>query len=139
MPAVPVPAMPLLTLQPTLTDQIFSGGIIRIAGHSLGNQMAVRLTRLVESWPWRRFLRPKAFWSPVPPAWEISVHAPWSTTGWPRSGSSPRHPVRRTWKNNELRVIPRDRNVSRQHAPLIPRNRSGGPLRSLRGGGDMRA
>ncbi len=30
-----------------LTDQTYTGGTIRIAGHSLGNQMAVRLTKLV--------------------------------------------------------------------------------------------
>jgi hypothetical protein len=30
-----------------LTEQTYTGGIIRLAGHSLGNQMAVRLTKLV--------------------------------------------------------------------------------------------
>jgi hypothetical protein len=30
-----------------LTEQDYSGGVIRVAGHSLGNQMAVRLTKLV--------------------------------------------------------------------------------------------
>ncbi len=31
-----------------LTEQSYTGGVIRIAGHSLGNQMAVRLTKLVD-------------------------------------------------------------------------------------------
>jgi hypothetical protein len=59
-----------------MTEQPYTGGVIRIAGHSLGNQMAVRLTHLVDkgiaSGDVPEALRPTRvalldpYWSPTP-------------------------------------------------------------------------